>query len=159
MHDRMNRRIWETTRKQEDRHGKKSQQAYITELDHIPEDYEELDGLEPYGEEDTPDEDDAEAHQAFVALQNAKAKYSDVLKARGTKPSRTREGALAKAKLRSFCSACGKKGHLHKDPECPKNKGKGADATPHVTHVVFCAGGLDLDNVVDCACKEVLGRS
>eukprot|EP00435_Cladocopium_sp_Y103_P062042 s12_g23.t1 len=115
--DRMNRRIWESTRKSDDRNGKKSQQAYITELDDIQEDFEESDDAEHYGGEESPDEDDPEAHEAYVAYQNAKAKYNGVLKARGTNPSKTREDALNRAKSRSFCSACGKKGHWHKDPE------------------------------------------
>ena len=154
--DRMNRRIWETSRKSDDRHGKKNQQAYITELDDIPEYLDDLDDVEPYGDEESPDEDDTEAHEAFVAYQNAKAKYSDVLKARGTNPAKTREEALAKAKSRSFCSACGKKGHWHKDIECPKNKGKSGEGAPHVTHVVFYTDNMDLDTVVDCACSRTL---
>ena len=154
--DRMNRRIWETSRKSDDRHGKKNQQAYITELDDIPEYLDDLDDVEPYGDEESPDEDDTEAHEAFVAYQNAKAKYSDVLKARGTNPAKTQEEALAKAKSRSFCSACGKKGHWHKDIECPKNKGKSGEGAPHVTHVVFYTDNMDLDTVVDCACSRTL---
>jgi len=91
-----------------------------------------------------------------VAYQNAKVKYSDVLKARGTNPAKAREETLAKAKSRSFCSACGKKGHWHKDVACTKDKGKTGDGAPHVTHLVFYTDGLDLDTVVDCACSRTL---
>ena len=91
-----------------------------------------------------------------MAYQNAKVKYSDVLKARGTNPAKAREETLAKAKSRSFCSACGKKGHWHKDVACTKDKGKTGDGAPHVTHLVFYTDGLDLDTVVDCACSRTL---
>ena len=91
-----------------------------------------------------------------MAYQNANVKYSDVLKARGTNPAKAREETLAKAKSRSFCSACGKKGHWHKDVACPKDKGKTGDDAPHVTHLVFYTDGLDLDTVVDCACSRTL---
>ena len=85
-----------------------------------------------------------------MAFQNAKAKYRDALKARGTVTANSREEALQKAKARSFCSACGKKGHWHRDPECPRHKEKSM-AGPHTTHVVFYTEGETLDVIADCA--------
>ena len=154
--DRMNRRIWES-RKHEPR---KSQQAYMTELDEIPEDEEDTEDL-PFAEMDPEFEDmDEEAHEAYVAFQNAKAKYNSVLKARGTTPGATRDEALQKAKARSYCSVCHQKGHWHKDPVCPKYKGGNNNgATAHTTHIAYYTGGAsvtDLDVIVDCACSRTL---
>ena len=157
--DRMNRRIWENSRKPDGRNEKKSQQAsYITELDDIPDIFRSTSTSwstsSPTARRSQPMW--RTAHEAFVAYQNAKVKYSDVLKARGTNPAKHREETLAKAKSRSFCSACGKKGHWHKDVACPEDKGKTGDGAPHVTHLVFYTDGLDLDTVVDCACSRTL---
>ncbi len=154
--DRMNRRLWETGRRSDTKDNKKNQQAYMTELDDIPEDMEDFEDAEDFDETYVPDDEDPEAHEAFVAFQNAKAKYNNMLKARGTTLTKSREEALSRAKARSFCSACGKKGHWHKDAECPKNKGKDAAAAPHVTHVVFYTEGTYLDTIVDCACSRTL---
>ena len=154
--DRMNRRLWETGRRSDNKDNKKNQQAYMTELDDIPEDMEDFEDAEDFDETYVPDDEDPEAHEAFVAFQNAKAKYNNVLKARGTTLTKSREEALSRAKARSFCSACGKKGHWHKDAECPKNKGTGAAVAPHVTHVAFYAEGTQLDTIVDCACSRTL---
>lgn len=79
------------------------------------------------------------------------------MKARGTSGTQSKEERLRIAKARSYCSACHQKGHWHKDPECPKNREKGA--APHTTHVVFYTGGsveTKLDAIVDCACSRTL---
>ncbi|CAE7907645.1 unnamed protein product [Symbiodinium microadriaticum] len=39
----------------------------------------------------------------------------------------TREERLKKLKSKSFCVSCGRKGHWHKDVECPNYKGAGGD--------------------------------
>ena len=54
----------------------------------------------------------------------AKARYKEAAKARGLDnkdPSGIRRSAEAKiqlAKSKSHCSACGQRGHWHKDPVC-----------------------------------------
>ena len=96
--------------------------------------------LELYDLEETTEIDDDETHEAYVAFQNAKAKYNSVIKARGTTGPQSREESLQKAKARSYCSACGKKGHWHKDPICPKNK-QASTATPHTTHIAYYTNG------------------
>ena len=117
-----------------------------------------MDDIELYDEDVHSEENDPEAHEAFVAFQNAKAKYNDVLKARGTNTG-SREDSLARAKARSYCSACGKKGHWHRDPDCPKNKTKVSGPTPHTTHLVYYTDGDPLDVIVDCACSRTLAGS
>ena len=64
----------------------------------------------------------AEHHTAYVAFQAAKAKYREAIKGRGTDPEELRrrsEDCLKQAKARSYCGACKRRGHWHKDPECP----------------------------------------
>lgn len=80
-----------------------------------------------------------------------------MLKARGTVTSQSREESLQKAKARSYCSACGKKGHWHKDPICPKNK-QASSPSPHTTHIAYFTGGKGnkLEVIVDCACSRTL---
>jgi hypothetical protein len=157
--DRMNRRIWENNNKRTNGKGdfKKNQQAFCTELDDAPDDEEDQDDLYDFSEPEIEEGDD-ETHEAFVAFQNAKAKYRDALKARGTVGANSREEALQKAKARSCCSACGKKGHWHRDPECPRHKEKNM-AGPHTTHVVFYTEGETLDVIADCACSRTLAGS
>ena len=61
-------------------------------------------------------------HTAYMTYQGAKAKYKESLKGRGADPSelkRRAEERLRLAKQRSDCSACKRRGHWHKDPECP----------------------------------------
>ena len=61
-------------------------------------------------------------HTAYMTYQGAKAKYKESLKGRGADPSelkRRAEERLRLAKQRSYCSACKRRGHWHKDPECP----------------------------------------
>ncbi|CAE7625750.1 ND5 [Symbiodinium sp. CCMP2592] len=74
----------------------------------------------------------AEHHTAFVAYQAAKEKYREAIKGRGTDPGglkRRSEECLRQAKARSYCGACKRRGHWHKDPECPlRGRGRAADA-------------------------------
>ena len=61
-------------------------------------------------------------HEAYVAFQDAKSKYREAMKGRGADPAELKkrsEARLALAKQRSYCGACKRKGHWHKDPECP----------------------------------------
>ena len=157
--DRMNRRMWEHGKKpdyKDKKHG--GHQAYLTGINEVTDD-EDLEDIEDALDEDDTelDDGDEQAHEAFVAYQNAKAKYNSIVKARGTSGTQSKEERLRIAKARSYCSACHQKGHWHKDPECPKNREKGA--APHTTHVVFYTGGsveTKLDAIVDCACSRTL---
>ena len=155
--DRMNRRIWENNKKAVRSDPRRGQQALCTELEDIDEESEGLDDLELYSGDETA-EGDGETQEAFVAFQNAKARYREAIKARGTVGQGNREEALQKAKARSFCSACGRKGHWHRDPDCPKNKEKNSNG-PHTTHVVFFTEGNSMDVIADCACSRTLAGS
>ncbi|CAL1132729.1 unnamed protein product [Cladocopium goreaui] len=150
--DRMNRRIWEQRKV-----DTKKNQVYVAEIEDTPDDEEDPEDLELYDLEETTEVDDDETHEAYVAFQNAKAKYSSMLKARGTISPQSREESLQKAKARSYCSACGKKGHWHKDPICPKNK-QASTTAPHTTHIAYYTNGqmADLEVIVDCACSRTL---
>ena len=77
---------------------------------------------------------------------------------RGTVEANLREDALQKAKARSFCFACGKKSHWHRDPECPRDKKKGT-VGPHTTHVVFYTEGDALDVIAQPLGQGLLGRT
>ena len=72
---------------------------------------------------------------AYATYQSAKEKYKEQTKARGYQGDRgekskqkggdmSHEEKVKLMKSRSFCSSCGKKGHWHRDPECP-NHGRG----------------------------------
>ena len=107
-----------------------SQQVHMTE--ELVED-EATDGeLEEAREsdDDLVDEQTAENHHtAYVAYQAAMDKYRAAFRGRGThqeKLQRRNEERLKLAKARSFCSACKRRGHWHKDPECPL-RGKSTD--------------------------------
>eukprot|EP00435_Cladocopium_sp_Y103_P061043 s39_g22.t1 len=69
------------------------------------------------------DEGTAQEHyMAYMTYQGAKAKYKEVLKGRGVDPQaaeKRNQERLRLAKQRSYCSACKRRGHWHKDPECP----------------------------------------
>ena len=154
--DRMNRRLWEKRNEPEKR---RNQQAYVADNEDSTggSSDSEMDVDAVSG--DAANADDPEAQEAFVAFQNAKSKYKNILRDRGFSMSRDERLKMAKAK--SYCSACHKKGHWHKDPECPKNKGKN-EANAHSTHIVFYAGGRAEEEhdtfyaITDCACSRTL---
>ena len=140
--DRMNRRLWERRPDGDKRteEKRKGHQALMTSLDDDDEDNEEP-ALSDIEEEEFID--DEHTHEAFVAFRNAKSKYRAALKERGY--TQSKDERLQQAKARSYCSVCHKKGHWHKDPECPANKGKqGGEA--HTTHVVYITQNVDTKN-------------
>ena len=68
-----------------------------------------------------------------MTYQGAKAKYKESLQGRGTDPAelkRRAEERLRLAKQRSYCSACKRRGHWHKDPECPLKGQRRTAAAP-----------------------------
>ena len=142
--DRGNRRLWETSRHVEREKTDKerfqksfTKKAYVTmheenggEVEH-----DEEEGDDVFPEDEEPTDSDEETKVAYVAFQNAKAKYQSALRARGTTAAKDDRIKLAKA--RSYCSVCKQKGHWHKDPECPANKKGATGGGPHGTHIVF----------------------
>ncbi|CAJ1331158.1 unnamed protein product [Effrenium voratum] len=163
--DRMNRRLWESHRgRNNDKYdqNKKGQQAYVTE---------ELGEGQSEDEESELDMDvegiDEEAEEAYVTYQNAKSKYRTIMNARGINPKANQEERIKAAKARSYCSACKKKGHWHKDPECPLNQknpqGDKRDAHQvkfcHVAYMTDSTTETELYGITDCACsRTVAGR-
>ena len=117
--------------------GRKPFTAHVTDSGDHDEDADFAE--EPYdGDEAMPEE----VAVAYMTYQSAKNKYKEYAKARGYKgenhdsggsgqkgndaaPSaaKTRDEKLRQIKARSFCSGCGRKGHWHKDEECPNNAG------------------------------------
>ena len=108
--------------------------------------------------------DDEETQEALVAFQNAKSRYQSILKSRGTTvpSSGSKEDRLRLAKARSYCSACKKKGHWHKDPICPlhpSNRKDGIKET-QTAHMVYFTDMIDdgrkLHAIADSACSRTL---
>ena len=116
-------------------HGGKWKQHAV----HVTEAVEELWSDEDLGQEQAEDSD-AELveeevasglHSAYMAFQDAKSRYREALKGRGMDRDELKkrsEERLKLAKSRSYCAACKRKGHWHRDPECPRGAGKGASA-------------------------------
>ena len=134
IHDRSSRKPWEESKAA--RH--KAKGVHLTGND--PSDSESDFDLEAgEGEDDgacvVSEETAQELHDTYLAHLNAKSKYREAVKGRGFSDEQARAKAAARLKLakeRSFCSACKKKGHWHKDPECPLNK---APKTANFTQV------------------------
>ena len=110
----------------------------------------------------------------YVAYMTAKAKYREVAKARGTDtdPAGTQraiEDKIRTAKSKSRCAACGKRGHWHRDPQCPKRQEEKTAAsskpnTIHVTNEIMeltpIANHEELLAILDTACsKTVVGTA
>ena len=109
--------------------------ANLTELE------EELD-LEIAIEDEEPiQEEDAEhLYETYMTHISAKQKYKDNIRMRGSDPDAIRRVATEKLRLvksKSFCAGCRRRGHWHKDPECPLNQASGGAAArgghPHPT--------------------------
>eukprot|EP00438_Fugacium_kawagutii_P026759 Skav216449 [mRNA] locus=scaffold50:462658:469839:- [translate_table: standard] len=160
--DRMSRRLWENRKPSDHR---RPHHAHVAENadDDIFDDENPTDL-----EDDTfPEDEDDDTHEAFVAFQNAKSRYQSILRARGTNTGSASRDAqkderIRMAKARSYCSACKKRGHWHRDAECPLNKNKHtSQPATQVSHVceIFLAGGASpdlLQAITDCACSRSL---
>ncbi|CAE7025469.1 GIP, partial [Symbiodinium sp. CCMP2456] len=128
----------------------------------------------------TYDDPDADAGDLYVSYMTAKARYKEATKARGVETKfgdkekegetnhvrRAAENKIALAKAKSHCSACGQKGHWHRDEVCPKfGKGQSAARTQtiHVTNEVYellFGGAGELMAILDTACsKTVVGTN
>ncbi|CAE7350894.1 unnamed protein product [Symbiodinium sp. CCMP2592] len=124
-----------------------------------------------------------ELFEAFMTHESAKQKYKELSKLRGADPEGMRQLAadrLQQAKNKSFCSGCRRRGHWHKDPECPLNQGGGNGAiskglkssppnankddvpkTSYACHYVYVTWDLDqkvatanLTAITDTACSR-----
>ena len=129
IHDRGHRKPWESG---SGGRGRRPHTAHFTEADDL---------LGSGGDDlDNDDEDDCipeEVAIAYATYQTAKQKYKDNQKSRGFNAGQgdRNEGNQAPKngdkssdkiqmmKAKSFCSGCGRRGHWHKDPECPHNQG------------------------------------
>ncbi|CAE7612538.1 RE1 [Symbiodinium sp. CCMP2592] len=98
----------------------------------------------------------AQCYSAYMAYQSAKDRYREAIRGRGVDQDAVRhrnEQRLKEAKARSYCSVCKRRGHWHKDPECPLRgkvpaKGdseRGPEKTQHaqMCNQVFMCGGAD----------------
>ncbi|CAE7287015.1 RE1 [Symbiodinium sp. KB8] len=148
--------------------GRLTRQAHVTE--NAAGDLSDDDGSDL---EDGVPEDVA---VAYATYQSAKERYKEQTKSRGyhgdkagdkSRPKTTDAGREEKIKLmksKSFCNSCGKKGHWHKDPECPNNKQsiRDIEVCHHVPAEVFSLrhDGQSLVGITDTACaKSVAGTA
>ena len=96
--------------------------VFHTDLEDIDED-----GFD-FEEDGIPEELAAELHEAYVAHENARAKIKDASRGKTFETDKGLPGTsaerLALAKSRSFCAGCKRRGHWHRDPECPLNQGQ-----------------------------------
>ena len=146
--------------------------AYLTEVPEAgDEDY-------PDGDSAIPEEEAAELHEAFMAQEAAKSRYREISRARGfgqggdgREDGKSASERLQLAKARSYCAGCKRRGHWHRDPECPLNGGKAppsgdagagkkADAPKdaYVVHVAYEVGdwGEGLYAITDSACSRTV---
>ena len=154
--------------------------VYTTDMDALDEEVSEGDD-----EDGVPEEVVIEIHEAYVAQENAKARFKELSRGRGMETDKGVPGSAAErlqlAKSRSFCAGCKRRGHWHRDPECPlnANKGtvpdkgsggakssdtKGGTREAYVVHVAYELGDASVQGgllaITDCACsKTVAGKS
>ena len=133
--DRALRKFWENGRGSNEKSARREWWGKRTHTAHLTTDDREGDPGELNHEEDEGDGTTAvpeavaeELYQAFMTHETAKQKYRASLQMRGTDNESLRELAsdrLKAAKAKSFCAGCKRRGHWHKDAECPLNQGKG----------------------------------
>lgn len=143
---------------------------------------EEGDEEYPDGETILPEEEAAELHEAFMAQEAAKNRYKE-MRSRGYGNSqdnkddaKTAAERLQQAKARSYCAGCKRRGHWHRDPECPLNAGKtppqqtGSNESggtrkgdgpkdAYVVHVAYEVGEWSTDGlfaITDSACNRTV---
>ena len=121
----------------------------------IDSDLEDEDVEEPHADEGgsdvdvVPEEVAASYHDAFIAFQDAKSKYREAMKGRGydgNDAKKRSEERLKAAKARSYCSACKRKGHWHRDPECPLRGKGGGDTKPQTANACHTVYVTELDD-------------
>ena len=130
IHDRGHRKPWEGNGSGK---GRRLHTAHFTEAD---DSFDSCDDDPGYEDEDGGVSE--EVAIAYATYQTAKQKYKENQKSRGfnggqgerhetQQAPRNNEKSNEKIrvmKAKSFCSGCGRRGHWHKDPECPHNQGQ-----------------------------------
>ncbi|CAE7470136.1 RE2 [Symbiodinium sp. CCMP2592] len=182
VHDRGLRKPWETQNRapRKEWTPKKAFTANMAAIDEEgPDGGAEDEFLLDQDSHDCVSEDVAEnLYHAYMTHETAKAKYRENMKLRGSDPNSLKQLAMDKlrvAKSKSFCAGCRRRGHWHKDAECPLNKGTTngngsgtATTTPpketvkpsypcHVVHVTWeITGGSpqELLAITDTACSR-----
>eukprot|EP00435_Cladocopium_sp_Y103_P068546 s358_g31.t1 len=132
VHDKSYRRTWEKSGSRwtssSTSHGG-LKHVHVTANENGSEDEEDDVGGDQVSDADLVAEDVAQDyHSAYMAFQDAKSRYKEALKGRGVDRDELRkrsEERLRMAKMKSYCAACQRKRHWHKDPECPL-RGKSA---------------------------------
>ncbi|OLQ11876.1 Copia protein [Symbiodinium microadriaticum] len=162
LHDRGQRKPWETAR------GRRTHTTHVTDAPGGTLSDDEGSELEDGVPEDVA--------VAYATYQSAKERYKEQAKARGYHGERSgdkqkpkvndaaRDEKIKLMKSKSFCNSCGKKGHWHKDPECPNNGNKVRDVEVchHVPLEVFSLrhDGHSLVGITDTECaKTVAGTA
>ncbi|CAE6964969.1 unnamed protein product [Symbiodinium sp. CCMP2456] len=170
LHDRGHRKPWESK-------GRRPYTAHLTEEAADEDDAEDRDELYDQldGDEGIPEE----VAVAYATYQSAKDKYREQAKSRGYYGERngpsagkdkgtggqagtSREEKIKLMKARSYCMSCGKKGHWHKDAECPNRGAKEVEMCHHVPSEVYALrhNGPILVGITDTACaKSVAGTT
>ncbi|CAE7772812.1 unnamed protein product, partial [Symbiodinium sp. CCMP2456] len=170
LHDRSHRKPWESK-------AKRPYTAHLTEDADGDDAGEDRDDAFEHseGEEGIPEE----VAVAYATYQSAKDKYREQAKARGYHGDRggpnagrdkgpgngastSRDDKIKLMKARSYCMSCGKKGHWHKDPECPNRGAKEVEMCHHVPSEVYALrhDGPILVGITDTACaKSVAGTT
>ncbi|CAE7760535.1 unnamed protein product, partial [Symbiodinium necroappetens] len=160
LHDRGQRKPWESNRS-----NRRPHTAHVTDAG------DELSDEEGSDLEDGVPEDVA---VAYATYQSAKERYKEQARSRGYQGDRGGDKQKAKPadpgrdekirlmKSKSYCNSCGKKGHWHKDPECPNNvhQVRDVEVCHHVPAEVFSLrhDGESLVGITDTACaKSVAG--
>lgn len=170
LHEKSLRPPWQPKKPFDPKTGKPmaARGAYLTGID------EDEDGAtsttgDDQGEEGMSEETALELHEAYVVPETAKQRYREVAKARGVDPSvlgnkqdskplsedahkMSVEQRLQAAKQRSYCAGCHRRGHWHKDAECPLNRGgqssnRPPPAAPKSAHVTESTSGDSVVNV------------
>ena len=125
LHDRSTRRPV-SQREKGDHRPRWNKTIHLTELDEEEESVKapQDDNEDNLGSDDelVTEEVAVQYHDAFMAFQDAKSKYREAIKGRGYdrgELKKKNEERLRAAKARSYCSVCKRKGHWHRDPECP----------------------------------------
>ena len=165
--DRSMRKPWEKPGRYDIAHGRRHQTVHHTE------DMEDISGDDTETEAPREDSLDQDNEDLYLAYMTAKARYRDNNKARGIDSDAVRRSAeerIRLAKSKSFCAACGQRGHWHRDAVCPKRKTDNTapptttNATkPHSVHVANIfelspSGDGSLMAITDTACsKSVVG--
>ena len=165
--DRSMRKPWEKVGRQDG--GRRHQIVHHTS------DAEALDDDETVGDDETSTltTDDQDHDDLYIAYLTGKIR-NEGRKGKNFDPEivrRTAEDRIKAAKAKSFCSACGQRGHWHRDPVCPRRRGDNAGTgsrddgrraqTVHVVNEIYevgsdTTGGLMA--ITDSACsKNVMG--